>query len=105
MSRITITASTGMREGTTVHVHAVLSSLYRFNEKELYCEPCDVQVRSRDQMQVQKDGVKHKKRSAKVAVFECKLCWIKVPCQDTLNNHMRGTNHLKRVMCALQCSR
>ena len=97
MPRTTTTASTGMREGTTVHVHAVHSSLYRCNEKELYCETCDVWVRSRDQMQAHKDGANHKKMSAKVAVYECKLCFIKVPCQDTLNNHMKGKSHLKRV--------
>ena len=97
MPRTTTTASTGMRERTTVHVHAVHSSLYRCNEKELYCETCDVWVRSRDQMQAHKDGANHKKMSAKVAVYECKLCFIKVPCQDTLNNHMRGKDHIKRA--------
>lgn len=70
---------------------------YRCNEKELYCETCDVWVRSRDQMQAHKDGANHKKMSAKVAVYECKLCFIKVPCQDTLNNHMRGKDHIKRA--------
>ena len=54
-------------------------------------------MRSRDQMQAHKDGANHKKMSSKVAVFECKLCLIKVPCQDTLNNHMRGKDHIKRV--------
>ena len=69
---------------------------YKFNEKELYCEDCDVWVRSRDQMQAHKEGANHKKKSAKVQRFSCKLCLIEVPCQDTLNNHMRGKDHIKR---------
>jgi len=70
---------------------------YRYNKKELYCEPCDVWVRSRDQMQAHKEGANHRKKSARVAVYECKLCLIRVPCQDTLNNHMRGKDHIKRA--------
>ena len=70
---------------------------YKFNEKEMYCEDCDVWVRSRDQMQAHKEGKKHKKKSAKVQRFRCPLCLIVVPCQDTLNNHMRGKDHIKRV--------
>ena len=69
---------------------------YKFNEKELYCEDCDVWVRSRDQMQAHKEGANHKKKSAKVQRFRCQLCLIEVPCQDTLNNHMRGKDHIKR---------
>ena len=69
---------------------------YKFNEKELYCEDCDVWVRSRDQMQAHKEGANHKKKSAKVQRFRCQLCLIEVPCQDTLNNHMKGKDHIKR---------
>ena len=69
---------------------------YKFNESELYCEPCDVWVRSRDQMQAHKEGANHKKKSAKIQRFQCRLCLIEVPCQDTLNNHMRGKDHIKR---------
>ena len=69
---------------------------YKFNESELYCEPCDVWVRSRDQMQAHKEGANHKKKSAKIQRFSCRLCLIEVPCQDTLNNHMRGKDHIKR---------
>ena len=69
---------------------------YKFNEKELHCEVCDVYVRSRDQMQAHKEGANHKKKSAKVQRFRCQLCLIEVPCQDTLNNHMRGKDHIKR---------
>ena len=70
---------------------------YRYDEKELHCEECDVWVRSRDQMQAHKEGANHKKKSAKVQRFRCQLCLIEVPCQDTLNNHMRGKDHVKRV--------
>ena len=70
---------------------------YRYDEKELHCEECDVWVRSRDQMQAHKEGANHKKKSAKVQRFRCELCLIEVPCQDTLNNHMRGKDHIKRV--------
>ena len=54
---------------------------YKFQKDEMYCEPCDVWVRSRDQMQAHKEGANHKKKSAKVQRFECKLCLIEVPCQ------------------------
>jgi len=70
---------------------------YKFDENELYCQDCDVRVRSRDQMQAHKEGANHKKKSAKVQRFECKLCLIEVPCQDTLDNHMRGKDHIKRA--------
>ena len=70
---------------------------FRFKRRDLYCESCDVWVRSRDQMQAHKEGANHKKKSSRVAVYECKLCLIKVPCQDTLNSHMRGKDHIKRV--------
>jgi len=70
---------------------------YKFQKDEMYCEPCDVWVRSRDQMQAHKEGANHKKKSAKVQRFECKLCLIEVPCQDTLDNHMRGKDHIKRA--------
>ena len=70
---------------------------FRYKRKELYCESCDVWVRSRDQMQAHREGANHKKKSSRVAVFECQLCLIKVPCQDTLNSHMRGKDHIKRV--------
>jgi len=69
---------------------------YRFDRKELYCEDCDVWVRSRDQMQMHKEGANHKKKSAKVTRYRCDLCLIEVPCQDTLNNHMKGKDHIKR---------
>ena len=69
---------------------------YKFNEKELYCDVCDVWVRSRDQMQAHKDGANHQKKSGKIKRYECKLCLIQVPCEDTLNNHMRSKDHLKR---------
>lgn len=69
---------------------------YRFDERENYCEDCDVWVRSRDQMQAHKEGANHKKKSAKVHRYQCKLCLIEVPCQDTLDNHMRGKDHIKR---------
>merc|ERR1719382_836326 len=48
-------------------------------------------------MQAHREGANHKKKSSRVAVFECQLCLIKVPCQDTLNSHMRGKDHIKRV--------
>ena len=70
---------------------------FRYKRKELYCESCDVWVRSRDQMQAHKEGANHKKKSSGGAVFECELCLIRVPCQDTLNCHMRGKDHIKRV--------
>merc|ERR1719209_571484 len=35
--------------------------------------------------------------SAKVQRFRCDLCLIDVPCRDTLDNHMRGKDHIKRV--------
>ena len=70
---------------------------FRYKRRDLYCETCDVWVRSRDQMQAHKEGANHKKKSSRVAVFECNLCLIRVPCQDTLNNHMRGKDHIKRV--------
>ena len=54
---------------------------YRFDRKELYCEDCDVWVRSRDQMQMHKEGANHKKKSAKVTRYRCDLCLIEVPCQ------------------------
>ena len=69
---------------------------YKYNEEEMYCEHCDVWVRSRDQMQAHKEGANHKKKSAKVQRFHCQLCRIDVTCQDTLNNHMRGKDHIKR---------
>ena len=47
-------------------------------------------------MQAHKEGANHKKKSAKVQRFRCQLCLIEVPCQDTLNNHMRGKDHIKR---------
>ena len=54
-------------------------------------------VKSRDQMQNHKEGAEHRRRSAKVPVYECELCHIRVTCQDTLNNHMRGKDHIKRA--------
>ena len=30
-------------------------------------------------------------------VYECELCHTRVTCQDTLNNHMRGKDHIKRA--------
>jgi len=69
---------------------------YKFNEKELHCEICNVWVRSRDQMEAHKQGKNHKKKSAKVQRFHCPLCMVDVPCQDTLNNHMMGKDHIKR---------
>ena len=48
-------------------------------------------------MQAHKEGANHRKKSARVLVFECKLCLIKVPCQATLNNHMKGKDHIKRA--------
>ena len=48
-------------------------------------------------MQAHKEGANHRKKSARVSVFECKLCLIKVPCQDTLNSHMKGKDHIKRA--------
>ena len=51
--------------------------------QELYCEKCDVQVKSRDQMQAHKEGANHKKKSAKVQRFWCHLCRVQVTCQDT----------------------
>ena len=83
------------------HVPAMFNSerydngQYKFIKKELHCKVCDVWVRSRDQMQAHEDGANHK-RSAKVQRFRCQLCLIEVPCQDTLNNHMRGKDHIKR---------
>ena len=46
---------------------------------------------------IPREGANHRKKSARVKVYECKLCLIQVPCQDTLNNHMRGKDHIKRV--------
>ena len=57
---------------------------------------CDVWVRARDQMQAHKDGANHQKKSGKIKRYERKLCLIQVPCEDTLNNHMRGKDHLKK---------
>ena len=54
---------------------------FRYKRSELYCDSCDVWVRSRDQMQAHKEGANHKKKSSRVAVCECKLCLIKVPRQ------------------------
>ena len=48
-------------------------------------------------MQAHKEGANHRKKSARVLVFECKLCLIKVPCQATLNSHMKGKDHIKRA--------
>merc|ERR1719446_995912 len=47
-------------------------------------------------MQAHKEGANHKKKSTKVQRYQCKLCLIEVPCQDTLDNHMRGKDHIKR---------
>ena len=69
---------------------------YKFDEKELHCEDCNVWVRSRPEMEAHKQGRNHKKKSQNVQRFHCRLCLIDVPCQDTLNNHMRGKEHIKR---------
>ena len=47
-------------------------------------------------MEAHKAGVDHKKKSASVQVFQCRLCWVVVTSQDTLDNHMRGKDHIKR---------
>ena len=70
---------------------------YRFDENELYCSVCDVWVRSRDQMQAHKDEANHAKKSAKIKRYECTLCLIQMPCQDTLNNHIRVLDHLRKA--------
>ena len=69
---------------------------FKLNKEENYCEKCDVRTKTRDQMQVHKEGANHKKMSAKVQRYTCKLCLIDVPSQDTLDNHMRGEDHIKR---------
>jgi len=69
---------------------------FRHKEEEMHCEVCDVWTKSRDIMQAHKEGINHKKKSAKVQRFQCTLCLIEVPCQDTLDNHMRGKDHIKR---------
>ena len=71
---------------------------YKSNESELFCEPCNVQVRYRHQMQVHKEGANHKKKFAKVQRFYCPLCLVQASSQETLDNHMRGKEHIKRVM-------
>ena len=71
---------------------------YKSNEAELFCEPCNVQVRYRHQMQVHKEGANHKKKFAKVQRFYCPLCLVQASSQETLDNHMRGKEHIKRVM-------
>merc|ERR1712130_425608 len=71
---------------------------FKYNEEELYCNICDVWTRSRDQMQAHKEGANHKKKSTKVQRYQCKLCLIEVPCQDTLDNLMKGKDHIKRKM-------
>ena len=50
-----------------------------YNESELHCEPCDVWVRSRHEMQAHKEGDNHKKKSAPVQRFYCELCLVQVP--------------------------
>ena len=47
-------------------------------------------------VETHKAGENHKKKSASVQVFQCKLCWVVVTCQDTLDNHMRSKDHIKR---------
>jgi len=51
------------------------------NMDELYCEPCHVQVKTRDQMQSYEDGQRHKKLTSKVVRYTCDLCLVTVPCQ------------------------
>ena len=49
-------------------------------------------------MQAHEEGAKHKRMCAQVQCFRCDLCFISVPCRATLDNHMRGKDHIKRVM-------
>jgi len=63
-----------------------------------YCNNCDVSTRTLSQMQAHETGAKHKRMCAQVHRFRCDLCFVDVPCRDTLDNHMRGKNHIKRVM-------
>ena len=74
---------------------------YDYNNKgfsnEEYCDLCDVWVKSRSNMQVYMDSGKHRRLAEKVSSFRCDLCHITVTCQATLNSHMRGKNHIKRV--------
>ena len=71
-----------------------------FNQghKDYYCEKCDVHTSTRTQMQAHEEGAKHKRMCAQVQLFRCDLCLINVPCRATLDNHMRGRDHIKRVM-------
>jgi len=71
---------------------------YKFNEKEMHCSVCDVWTKSRHDMEAHMAGQNHKKKSAKVQRFQCNICvGIQVTCQETLDNHMMGKDHIKRV--------
>ena len=71
---------------------------YKFSEKEMHCATCDVWTKSRHDMESHKAGANHKKKSGRVQRFECTLCvGVVVTCQDTLDSHMRGKDHIKRV--------
>ena len=70
----------------------------RLKHKQYYCSKCDVYTKTISQMQAHEEGIKHKRMSARVQLFRCNLCHISVPCQDTLDNHIRGKDHIKRVM-------
>ena len=49
-------------------------------------------------MQVHKEGANHKKKFGPVQRFYCPLCLVPALSQETLDNHMRGKEHIKRVM-------
>lgn len=69
---------------------------YKPNQDDLYCDICDVWVKSRDVMESHKGGQNHKRRAAQVKRFRCDMCHVEVPCQDTLDKHMMGKDHIKR---------
>ena len=69
---------------------------YKCIEDELFCKDCCVWTRSRVEMENHKSGSKHQKRFKPVKRYHCDLCQVDVTCQVTLNNHMRGRDHLKR---------
>jgi len=68
------------------------------DKNKYYCSKCDVETSTLSLMQAHKEGAKHKRMCAQVQHFRCDLCLIQVPCRDTLDNHMRGKDHIKRAM-------
>ena len=66
-------------------------------KNKYYSSKCDVKTSTLSLMQAHKEGAKHKRMCKQVQHFRCDLCHIEVPCRDTLDNHMRGKDHIKRA--------